>query len=102
MSLNELELEQVDVKTNFLHEELEDDIDMQQPNSVVVSRKDDCVCLLKKSFVGLKQFPRQWYKRFDSFFISHNFMRYIYENYVYLNDVMMDHSYISFCMLMIC
>ncbi|RVW66143.1 Retrovirus-related Pol polyprotein from transposon TNT 1-94 [Vitis vinifera] len=29
----------------------------------------------KKSLYGLKQSPRQWYKRFDAFMVSHEFMR---------------------------
>ena len=56
---------------------------MQQPEEFVVSGKKDYVCLLKKFFYGLKQSPRQLYKRFDSFMISHNFNRCTYDSYVY-------------------
>ena len=31
------------------------------------------VCKLKKSLYGLKQAPCQWYKRFDSFMLKHDF-----------------------------
>ena len=41
------------------------------------------MCLLKKSLYNLKQSPRQWYKRFDSFMISHNFRRCIYGSCVH-------------------
>ena len=61
------------MKTAFLHGELKKDIYMQQPKGFVVSGKEDYVCLLKMSIYGLKQSTRQWYKRFDSFMISHNF-----------------------------
>ena len=54
-------------------QELEEDIYMQQPEGFTVSEKEDYVCLLKKSLYGLKQSPRQWYKRFDSFMTSHDF-----------------------------
>ncbi|KAG8481139.1 hypothetical protein CXB51_025904 [Gossypium anomalum] len=63
MAMHDLELEQLDVKTAFLHGELEEDIYMQQPEGFTVSEKEDYVCLLKKSLYGLKQSPRQWYKR---------------------------------------
>ena len=75
VAMNDLEFEQLDVKTAFLHGELEEDIYMQQLEGFVVSGKKDYVCLPKKSLYGLKQSPRQWYKRFDSFMTSHMFRR---------------------------
>ncbi|KAL3835280.1 hypothetical protein ACJIZ3_003671 [Penstemon smallii] len=63
-SLN-LEVEQMDVKTAFLHGDLEEEIYMEQPEGFMVKGKENCVCKLKKSLYGLKQAPRQWYKKFD-------------------------------------
>ncbi|PKU72844.1 Retrovirus-related Pol polyprotein from transposon TNT 1-94 [Dendrobium catenatum] len=57
------ELEQLDVKTAFLHGELDENIMMAQPEGFVLKGKENLVCLLKKSIYGLKQSPRQWYKR---------------------------------------
>ena len=55
MIMHDFELEQLDVKTTFLHGELVEDIYMQQPKGFIVSRKKkDYVCLLKKSLYGLK------------------------------------------------
>ncbi|KAG8481596.1 hypothetical protein CXB51_026522 [Gossypium anomalum] len=83
VTMHDLELEQLDVKTAFLHGELEEDIYMQQPEGFTVSKKEDYVCLLKKSLYGLKQSPRQWYKRFDSFMTSHDFKRSSFDSCVY-------------------
>ncbi|WVZ64637.1 hypothetical protein U9M48_014131 [Paspalum notatum var. saurae] len=77
----------LDVKTAFLHGELEEDIYMDQPEGFVVPGKEDLVCRLKKSLYGLKQSPRQWYKRFDSFMISQGFKRSDYDSCVYLKIV---------------
>ncbi|GJS26881.1 retrotransposon protein, putative, ty1-copia subclass [Tanacetum coccineum] len=55
------ELEQLDVKTAFLHGNLEETIYMRQPPSFEKGTGNK-VCLLKKSLYGLKQSPRQWYQ----------------------------------------
>ena len=53
------ELEQMDVKTAFLHGKLEETIYMMQPEGFEVKKKGaELVCLLKKSLYGLKQSPR--------------------------------------------
>jgi len=54
VALFNLELEQMDVKTAFLHGELEEEIFMVQPEDFVVEGKGNHVCLLKKSLYGLK------------------------------------------------
>ena len=65
----DLEVEQMDVKTIFLHGNLEEEIYMKQPDGFLVKGKEDYVCRLRKSLYGLKQAPRQWYKKFESFFV---------------------------------
>ena len=69
------EFEQLDVKTAFLHCDLEEEIYMLQPEGFEVKGKENLVCKLKKSLYGLKQAPRQWYKKFDSFMMSHGYTR---------------------------
>ncbi|CAL1378886.1 unnamed protein product [Linum trigynum] len=61
-----LEVEQMDVKTAFLHGNLEEEIYMEQPEGIKREKNEDYVCRLRKSFYGLKQAPRQWYKKFES------------------------------------
>ena len=57
-SLN-LEIEQIDVKTTFLHGDIEEEIYMEQPEDFKVEGKENFVCKLKKSLYGLNQAPRQ-------------------------------------------
>src|SRR5262249_51465602 len=70
-----LELEQLDVKTVFLHGELEEQIFMEQPEGFEELGKEHLVCKLKKSLYGLKQSLRQWYMWFDSHMLSISFTR---------------------------
>lgn len=78
-----LELEQMDVKTTFLHGELDETIYMEQPEGFEVQKEKDMVCLLKRSLYGLKQSPRQWYKRFDTFITQKGFQRSFYDACLY-------------------
>ena len=55
----------------------------------VIEGKEDHVYRLKKSLYGLKQSPRQWYLRFGTFMIEHDYSRSKYDSCVYhrkLND----------------
>ena len=78
-----LELVQMDVKTAFLHGEIEEEIYMKQPEGFEVAGKESHVCLLKKSLYGLKQSPRQWYKRFDAFMLGIGYHRSSYDSCCY-------------------
>ena len=50
----DLELEQMNVKTVFLHGELEEEIYMKQPEGYIQEGQENNVCLLTKSLYGLK------------------------------------------------
>lgn len=54
-----------DVKTAFLHGELDEQIFMYQPEGF--NDMSGRVCKLKKSLYGLKQAPKNWNKKFTNF-----------------------------------
>ncbi|KAH9765484.1 hypothetical protein KPL70_001889 [Citrus sinensis] len=86
-ALENMHLEQMDVKTAFLHGELNEMIVIKQPEEYVDPRRPDHVCHLRKSLYGLKQSPRQWYLRFDRFMLENSFQRCPFDCCVYHKGV---------------
>ncbi|MBY3556005.1 hypothetical protein HGI15_21915, partial [Modestobacter lapidis] len=80
----DLEIEQMDVKTAFLHGDLEEEIYMKQPEGFVARGKENLVCKLEKSLYGLKQSPRMWYQKFDSYAQQIGFTRSHADHCVYV------------------
>lgn len=62
---------QMDVKSAFLHGDLDEEIYMEQPQGFI--QDTSLVCRLRKSLYGLKQAPRAWYAKMDSSLISTGF-----------------------------
>jgi ATP-binding cassette subfamily B (MDR/TAP) protein 1 len=87
VAVEDLHLEQLDVKTAFLHGDLEEEIYMEQPQGYVVTGKEKMVCRLKKSLYGLKQAPRQWYLKFDRFMADQGFRRCHFDQCVYFRKL---------------
>ena len=92
MAAENLHLEQLDVKTAFLHGDLEEDLYMIQLEGFIVQRQENLVYKLRKSLYGLKQAPRQWYKKFDSFMHRIRFKRCEADHCCYVKSF--DNSYI--------
>ena len=57
----------MDVKIDFLKGELEEEVYVEQPLGFETHDRKIHVCKLKKDLYGLKQEPRAWYGRMDSF-----------------------------------
>lgn len=89
----DLELVQLDVKTAFLHGDLDEEIYMSQPDGFQVNEKEELVCRLHKSLYGLKQSPRQWYLRFHDFMSRQRYSRSKYDHCVYFKKLQ-DGSFI--------
>ena len=80
------------MKTAFLHDNLEKKIYMEQPEDYTTEGKEKMVCKLKKSLYRLKQAPRQWYLKFDSFMTVNGFRRWHVDHCCYIKRY--DNRYI--------
>ena len=87
VAIMDMELEQLNVKTSFLHGRLEEDILMQRPEGFKEEGKEKIVYRLKRSLYKLEQLSRQWYKRFDDFIVFHGYIRSPYDSCVYHSKV---------------
>ena len=63
----------MNVKTAFSHGDLDKELYMKQPEGYAIPGKEHLVCKLKRSLSGLKQGPKQWYKKFDAFMLKYEF-----------------------------
>lgn len=77
----------MNVKTAFLHGTLNEEIYMTQPDGFNVPGCEKWACKLSKSLYDLKQSPRQWYKRFDSFIREHKYTRSQFDHCVYFRKL---------------
>jgi hypothetical protein len=73
---------------------------MVQPEGFKQPSTENLVCKLKKSLHGLKQSPRQWYKRFDSYMIQIGYTYCEYDCCVYVRKTVLIFFY--YCMWTIC
>jgi hypothetical protein len=76
----------MDVKTTFLHGNLEEEIYMKHPKGFVVKGKKYLVCKLKISLYDLNQSPRMWYQKFDTYILSLGFLRSKVDHYIYSKE----------------
>ena len=59
-----INIEQMDVKTKFVHGYHEENFYMKQPEGFIMEGEKDFVYKLNKSLQSLKQSPRMWYENF--------------------------------------
>jgi hypothetical protein len=59
-TIEDWEIDTMDVKTAYLYRRLDHDIYMEQPNGFITKGKENLVCKLERSLYGLKQAGRQW------------------------------------------
>lgn len=77
---------QLDVKSAFLHGELQEQVFIEQPPGYIKAGEENKVYRLKKALYGLKQAPRAWYSRIDAYFQKEGFRKCPYEHTLYIKN----------------
>lgn len=77
----------MDVVAAFLNGKMDEEIYVEQPDGYVVPRKENLVCKLKKSLLGLKQSPPCWYSAFREYVESTEFKQSDADPCVYVRTV---------------
>ena len=68
-------LYQMNVKSAFLNEMLQEEVYVEQAKGFINPHRLDDVYKLKRALYGLKQAPRAWYDRLTTYLIEHGFKR---------------------------
>ena len=95
------EIHQMDVKTAFLHGNLEEEIFMEQPEGFVNEDQPDFVCKLNKSLYGLKQAARCWNISIDNYLMSSGYKKCSADSCVYIKSVKSESGKIDFVIIAI-
>ena len=95
-TLRGLEIHQMDVKTAFLNEDLNEEIYMEEPKGFSAPGQNKKVSKLVKSLYGLKQAPKQWHEKFDNAMLSNGFRINECDKCVYVKDI--DRGYAILCL----
>ena len=75
---------QLDVKSAFLHGEITEEVFVEQPPEYDQKGHESKVYRLKKELYGLKQVPRAWYSRIETYFIKEGFTKCPYEHTLFI------------------
>ena len=63
----------MDVKYAFLNGDLMEEVYVEQTLGYEKKGQEHKVCKLKKALYGMKQAPRAWYSRIDSYLLENGF-----------------------------
>lgn len=83
-AVNDLEIEQMNVKTVFLYDDIDDDIWIEQ--SHLFADNADWICKLIKTLYDLKQTSWIWYNTLTEFLIILNFKFVIFDLEIFINE----------------
>jgi len=78
------EIHQMDVKTAFLHGDLEEEVYMEQPEGMKERGKEDWVCYMRKTLYGLMQAARAWNIRLHRAMLEIGYVRISADHCIYM------------------
>ena len=84
---NNWDVFQLDVKSAFLHGELNEEIFVQQPLGYEKKGEEGKVYKLRKTLYGLKQAPRAWYSKIKAYFVREGYERCLCEHTLFTYKV---------------
>ncbi|GKC41598.1 zinc finger, CCHC-type containing protein, partial [Tanacetum coccineum] len=93
ISIHNLIIHQMDVKTAYLNCELDEEVYVNQPKGFIMPGNENNVCKLIKSLYGLKQAPKQWHQKFDEVYSECSKAEQWLHEKSHLQDSMLKHSY---------
>ena len=85
----------INIETNFLYQELEEEIDMEYPLGMKDLSKDDCI-ILKKCIYGSLQAARQYDNKDAEISKKISFTRGIYDPWLYIKQCTKSKVHITF------
>jgi len=86
---------QMDVKSAFLNGVLEEEVYVEQPLGYMRRGEEKKVLRLKKPLYGLKQVPRVWNERIDTYFKKNGYEQCPYEHALYIKKKGEDVMFIA-------
>jgi hypothetical protein len=86
-SLNDIKLYQMDMKSVFLNDEINELVYVEQPPGFEDPRNPNHVYRLKKALYGLKQAPRAWYERLSGFLVKQGFKRGMVDTTLFTKEI---------------
>jgi hypothetical protein len=75
---------QLDVKSAFLHRELNETVYVEQPLGYIKKGSENKVYRLHKALYGLKQAPRAWYSKIETYFTLEQFEKCSHEHTLFV------------------
>lgn len=81
---NDWTVYQLDVKSAFLHGELNEEVFIAQPPGYEQKGQEHKVYKLKKALYSLKQAPQAWYSRIESYFMKEGFEKCPHEHTLFV------------------